>query len=82
MSFFGQEEQSERWVEEGYDFIDSAIEGALLEFFNEFAAEAAFHASGETGIPTPYGGKEELITFCEEMVHDLCKKSKEEIDNE
>jgi|TARA_R110000824_G_scaffold112851_2_gene262260 hypothetical protein len=76
MSFFGQEEQAERWQEAGYDFIHSAIEDSLLEWINEFAAEAAFHASGETGIPTPYGGKEELVTFCEEMVHDLCKNQK------
>ena len=77
MSFFGKEEQIDRWVDEGYGFVDTQLEDALLAFLIDFATEACNFASTQTYIPIPHGGKEDMELYIKEMVRDLCRNKSE-----
>ena len=68
MSFFGQEEQIDKWVDEGYSFIQSEIEDKWIAFCKELAKEGCNHASNATGVPTPSGGEEELCGFVKDFI--------------
>ena len=68
MSFFGQEEQVDKWVDEGYSFIQSAIEDKWIQFCKELAKEGCNHATNATGVPIPSGGEEELCGFVKDFI--------------
>ena len=74
MSYYGDEEEINKWADEGYSFIQSAIEDKWIKFCKELAKEGCNHAYNATGTPTPSGGEDELCSFIEDFVKEIIKE--------